>query len=172
MSVSSSTNDGRAVRGRTDDKARDRAEYRIGVVTRMTGLSTDTLRYYEKIGLLPPVARAASGIRVYTGKDISRLHFIQRAQKMNFSLAEIASLLKMREDPQRARKSVRELTSTKLAEVEARLKEITTLRNELQLLLNLCRASDGGCPIIESIDAREKRAPKGKSPSSRKARKR
>ena len=171
MSVSSSTSDGRAVRGRADDNVRDHAEYRIGVVTRLTGLSTDTLRYYEKIGLLPPVARAASGIRVYTGKDISRLHFIQRAQKMNFSLAEIASLLTMREDPQRARKGVRELTSAKLAEVEARLIQITTLRSELQLLLNLCRASSEGCPIIESIDAREKRAPKGRSPSTRKARK-
>ncbi len=91
---------------------------------------------------------------------------------MNFSLAEIASLLKMREDPQRAKKNVRELTSAKLTEVESRLSEITILRNELQLLLNLCQASEDGCPIIESIDAREKRAPNRKSSSARKARER
>ncbi|HSH43762.1 MAG TPA: heavy metal-responsive transcriptional regulator [Arenicellales bacterium] len=173
MSSTSSLNSGRSAKGRTHNRRPDRTEhYRIGDVTRLTGLSADTLRYYEKIDLLPPVGRTASGIRIYADKDISRLNFIQRAQKMNFSLAEIASLLKMREDPQRARKSVRELTASKLAEVEARLNEITTLRNELQLLLNLCQASDEGCPIIESIDARGKRAPKRKSSSARKARKR
>lgn len=168
MSIASPSNTERP----PQKKDRGRSAYRIGDVTRLTGLPADTLRYYEKIDLLPPVNRTASGIRIYTDKDISRLNFIQRAQKMNFSLAEIASLLKMREDPQRARKGVRELTAAKLAEVETRLNEIATLRNELQLLLNMCQASEDGCPIIESIDAREKRAPKGKSPSSRKARKR
>lgn len=172
MNTSSSSSTERVAKAQHNKQDRVRVEYRIGDVTRLTGLSADTLRYYEKIDLLPPVSRTASGIRVYTDKDISRLHFIQRAQKMNFSLAEIASLLKMREDPQRARKSVRELTSAKLTEVESRLNEITTLRNELQLLLNLCQASEDGCPIIESIDAREKRAPNRKSSSVRKARKR
>lgn len=115
MSISLSSSTGRAAKGRTHNKRREQAdEYRIGDIARLTGLSADTLRYYEKIDLLPPVNRTASGIRVYTDKDVSRLNFIQRAQKINFSLAEIASLLKMREDPQRAQKSVRERTSMKL----------------------------------------------------------
>ncbi|NIP72231.1 MAG: heavy metal-responsive transcriptional regulator [Gammaproteobacteria bacterium] len=172
MSISSSSSTKRSSKPRRDRKDRHQARYRILDVTRLTGLSADTLRYYEKIGLLRSINRTASGIRVYTDKDISRLNFIQRAQKMNFSLAEIASLLKMREDPQRAKKNVRELTSAKLTEVESRLSEITILRNELQLLLNLCQASEDGCPIIESIDAREKRAPNRKSSSARKARER
>ncbi|TCK17862.1 MerR family Zn(II)-responsive transcriptional regulator of zntA/MerR family copper efflux transcriptional regulator [Thiogranum longum] len=126
--------------------------YRIGDITNLTGLSADTLRYYEKIGLLPRVSRTASGIRQYQERDISRLRFIQRAQKMNFSLAEIGDLLQMREDPQHARDEIRELTRNKLAEVEKQLKELDTLRKELRLLVNLCRGSSDGCPIIENID--------------------
>jgi MerR family copper efflux transcriptional regulator len=137
-------------------------QYRIGVVTARLGLSADTLRYYERIGLLPPVGRAGGGTRLYNDRDLSRLRFIQRAQKMDFSLAEIADLLKMREDPRRARKAVRELTAAKLEEVRARLKEMTTLRNELRLLLNLCRASSEGCPIIENIDRRPRKDGKRK----------
>ena len=126
--------------------------YRIGDVTKLLGISADTLRYYEKIGLLPAINRTDSGIRVYLERDLSRLRFIRRAQKMQFSLKEIAELLKMREDPQHARDEIRLLTRSKLSEVEEHLDDLQFLRNELQLLLNLCTASEDGCPIIESID--------------------
>ena len=129
--------------------------YRIGGVTRLLDISADTLRYYEKIGLLPVINRTASGIRVYHERDLSRLRFVRRAQKMKFSLKEIAELLKMREDPQHARDEVRMLTRTKLSEVEEHLDDLQFLRNELQLLLNLCIASESGCPIIDSIDQDE-----------------
>ncbi len=126
--------------------------YHIGGVTKLLGISADTLRYYEKIGLLPAINRTDSGIRVYLERDLSRLRFIRRAQKMQFSLKEIAELLKMREDPQHARDEVRLLTRSKLSEVEEHLDDLQFLRNELQLLLNLCTASEEGCPIIEGID--------------------
>ncbi|MFQ6006305.1 MAG: heavy metal-responsive transcriptional regulator [Woeseia sp.] len=130
--------------------------YRIGEVTGKIGVSADTLRYYEKIGLLPAINRTASGTRAYLERDLSRLRFIRRAQKMRFSLKEIAELLKMREDPQHARDEVRKLTRSKLTEVEEYLDDLQFLRNELQLLLNLCVASEDGCPIIESIDQGER----------------
>jgi len=130
--------------------------YRIGDITKLLGLSTDTLRYYEKIKLLPKVSRTQSGIRQYDDKDISRLKFIQRAQKMNFSLAEIGDLLKMREDPQHARDDVRELTHRKLKEIEMHLKDLDTMRKELSLLINLCRGTEAGCPIIEDLDSQDK----------------
>jgi len=126
--------------------------YKIGEVTEQTGVSTDTLRYYEKYGLLSNISRTASGIRQYTVKDISKLKFIKRAQGMNFSLNEIKDLLSMREDPQHAKNSVRLLTADKLNHIENQLSELTTLRNELKLLLNLCQGSKDGCPIIEGID--------------------
>jgi len=131
------------------------SSYPIGQVARQLALSVDTLRYYEKIGLLPKVNRTASGIRAYSDKDISRLKFIQRAQKMNFSLAEIKDLLQMREDPQNARTEVRALTRKKLVEIEDHLEELTTLHNELALLTNLCATSENGCPIIEEIEDSE-----------------
>jgi len=129
-------------------------QYRIGNVTEKLGLSADTLRYYEKIGLLPKVGRNGAGIRFYNDQDLSRLAFIQRAQRMDFTLAEIGELLKMREAPQKARKRVRELTTQKLAEVEARLTELKTLRNELALLMNICSVGGKSCGIIKEINKR------------------
>ncbi|MFV1996436.1 MAG: heavy metal-responsive transcriptional regulator [Acidiferrobacterales bacterium] len=130
-------------------------EYRIGDVAHELDISTDTLRYYEKIGLLLGVARSDSGIRFYQEKDLSRIKFIKRAQRMNFSLAEIGELLKMRDNPQKAQNEVRQLTANKLVEIETNVDELSTLRDELQLLLNLCRGAEDGCPIIENINNRE-----------------
>jgi len=130
-----------------------RTDYKIGEVSSLLGISADTLRYYEKIGLLPPVQRSPSGIRYYLPGDISRLRFIQRAKTMIFSLDEIAHLLKMREDPQHARLDVRQLTQAKLAEIEQHLQDLTTLKNELTLLVNLCHSAEEGCPILDDIQS-------------------
>jgi len=144
--------------------------YRIGDITRTTGLTADTLRYYEKIGLLAPVGRNTSGMRLYDRRDLSRLRFIQRAKAMKFSLREIAQLLEMREDPQYVRAEVRELTQSKLQQVEEQIQALNTLRRELTLLVNLCRGSvdgsGGGCPIIQDFDGR-KRSPRPDDPPDR-----
>lgn len=129
------------------------AVYKIGEVTALSDLSADTLRYYEKIGLLPNVSRSSFGVRQYDDKDLSRLNFIKRAQRVTFTLEDINHLLTMREDPQHAKAEIRELTAKKLADVEKHLKDLSALRNELALLLNLCRGSEDGCPIIEDIDS-------------------
>lgn len=70
---------------------------RIGEVVTTLAISADTLRYYEKIRLMPKVQRNNGGVRFYSDKDLSRLRFIKRAQKMGFSLEEITQLLKFRE---------------------------------------------------------------------------
>lgn len=128
------------------------SDWRIGQLGKRAGVSADTLRYYEKIGLLPRPLRDAGGRRRYGEADLARLRFIQRAQAMNFSLAEIRGLLALRERPQTARADARRLTAEKLAAIEARLKSLRLLRNELKLLLNLCTSADQGCPILESMD--------------------
>ena len=125
---------------------------RIGEVVTTLAISADTLRYYEKIRLMPKVQRNNGGVRFYSDKDLSRLRFIKRAQKMGFSLEEITQLLKFRENPQKAKPKVRELAHHKLEEVEQHLTELTTLRNELRLLTNLCGTREEGCPILESFD--------------------
>ena len=126
--------------------------YRIGEVSKSLGLSVDTLRYYEKIGLLPRIHRTAAGIRSYSDKDVSRLNFVQRAQKMNFSLAEIVSLLQMREDPRHARLEIRELALKKLVEIEINLQDLTKLHDELKQLTKLCASDRESCPIIEEFE--------------------
>ena len=130
--------------------------YKIGEVSKLTGLTADTLRYYEKYGLLQKVSRNESGVRLYSDQDLSNLAFIKRAQHMNFSLAEIKDLLHMRQNPQNARNEVRLLTQAKLDDINQHLDELTTLKNELTLLLNLCQASEGGCPIIDEIGNEKK----------------
>lgn len=125
---------------------------RIGKVVETLAISADTLRYYEKIKLMPKVHRNNGGVRCYSDKDLSRLRFIKRAQKMGFSLEEIANLLRFREDPQHAKPHVRELAHQKLTEVEEHLAELSILRDELRLLTNLCSISSDGCPILESFD--------------------
>lgn len=127
-------------------------EYQIGQMASHVKLSADTLRYYEKIGLLPKVPHNSAGRRIYTDKDASRLKFVKRAQRMNFTLSEIAQLLEMRESPRGVRKEVRALTQQKLNQVEEQLRELRTLRNELRLLINLCQGAKEGCPIIDEID--------------------
>lgn len=151
MSTAPSTTE-RSSKSQNHKQYADQSQYRIGEVSCLTGLSADTLRYYEKIHLLRPVSRSTSGIRAYDDQDLSRLRFIQRAKAMNFSLEEIARLMEMREDPQRARDEVRELTHRKLDEVESHMKELEILRKELTLLINLCRSTEAGCPIIEDLD--------------------
>jgi len=132
--------------------------HRIGDVTRQLGISADTLRYYEKIGLIKNVTRSESGVRLFSEKHLSQLKFIKRTQRMNFSLSEIGDLLTMRDDPQHARTEIRQLTRAKLQAVENHLNDLHTLKNELTLLVNLCADSENGCPIIDYIDDESQQA--------------
>lgn len=124
----------------------------IGAVTRATGLTADTLRYYERIGLLPRIARNAGGQRRYEASDVSRLRFIRRAQAMDFSLDEIRQLLSLRDLDGDVRADVRALTEAKLAALEARIQNLSRLRDELAGLVNACRDSERDCPIIGRMD--------------------
>ncbi len=126
--------------------------YPIGEVTRRLGMSADTLRYYEKIGLLPRVARNGSGVRRYERADLARLKFIQRARLMKFSLDEIKDLLQFRSDPSGSKAQVRELTRRKLDDIGARVAALQALRRELDLLMDSCTGFGKSCPIIDGIE--------------------
>jgi DNA-binding transcriptional MerR regulator len=125
---------------------------KIGEVVARLGVSADTLRYYEKIRLMPKVQRNGAGVRFYNDRNLSRIRFIKRAQRMGFSLEEISQLLVFREQPQQAKSDIRLLARAKLADIEIHLQDLQKLRNELQLLVNLCTGSDDGCPIIEGLE--------------------
>lgn len=126
--------------------------YQIGQITKKLNISADTLRYYEKIKLLPMISRNVSGLRQYSDNDISLIKFIKRAQRMKFSLNEISQLIDFRKSPLTAQTKVRQLANEKLVQTTIHIQEITTLRNELQLLVNLCTGDKDHCPILNGFE--------------------
>jgi len=124
----------------------------IGKAASITGLSIDTLRYYEKIGLLRKVARDSGGRRRYDADDLSNVQFIQRAQRCNFSLAQINQLFRLGKAKDIDRSQVQRLTEQKLTEIKLQQADLDHLQRELQSLLNRCRNSEKGCPIIEGLN--------------------
>ena len=123
----------------------------IGQLAAQSGLSPDTLRYYERLGLLPRVSRNAGGQRRYSEDDVARLAFIKRAQSMDFSLQEIGDLMSLRDAPGDVRTEVRGLTELKLQAIQARIEQLSLLRDELTELVQQCRAAEGQCPIIQHM---------------------
>ena len=105
---------------------------KIGQVVDELNLSADTLRYYEKINLITNIVRSTSGIRLYEEKDLIKLRFIRRAQKMGFTLSDISQLLVFRDNP--AEFEIRTLALQKLKEIEEHMRELSTLHDELREL--------------------------------------
>lgn len=123
----------------------------IGTLARRAGVSIDTVRYYEKSGLLSPESRLASGYRRYSDEQVSRLRFIRRAQELGFTLKDIRELLGI--SKQRDVAKVKRAAEKKLADVEARLVALTRMRDGLATLVATCpghgRAAD--CPILKAL---------------------
>ena len=104
-------------------------------VSAATGVSTDTLRHYERLGLLPRTARTPAGYRRYDPAVISRVQLIQRALVVGFSLKDLASVLRRRDVGEPPCRAVRALVGERLAALEQRLEDLTTLRGEIRRVL-------------------------------------
>jgi DNA-binding transcriptional MerR regulator len=102
---------------------------------RLSGVSTDTLRHYEKLGLLPGVVRTTAGYRRYPPETLERVRLIQRALVIGFSLKDLAGVLRQRERGEPPCGRVRSLVGDRLGALERRLEELTVLRDEMRLLL-------------------------------------
>lgn len=128
----------------------------IGKVANQAGVGIDTVRFYERQGLLPEAQRTESGYRLYSPGDIDRLRFIRRAKTLGFSLEEIAELLDLNA-AKGSRASVKRLAEHRLADLDQKLKELTAIRNALATLVKRCsgRGSVKGCPIIEDVLAQD-----------------
>ena len=107
---------------------------KIGELARTAGLNPRTLRYYERIGLLPPSGRTEAGYRQYTAQDARRLAFIRRAQAMGLSLRDIAAILAVRDAGTAPCRHVRATAEAKVAEIDRRIDELSQLREELTRL--------------------------------------
>jgi MerR family mercuric resistance operon transcriptional regulator len=126
------------------------ANHTIGSLARAGGVGVETVRYYQRRGLLQTPARNPGGIRRYGGDDVRRLHFIKSAQAAGFTLEQIAELLALdaTEDRDRARALARE----RIAALDAKIVELEKARNALGRLAHACAASKGPCPIIAAFD--------------------
>ena len=108
---------------------------KIGEVSRLSGIGIETLRFYEKQGLLHHATRTQGNYRLYRAEALERLEFIKRAQVLGFTLAEIAQIIKEKESGNNPCFEVREIVRRKLAELDERMKEMRRYRNELAAAL-------------------------------------
>jgi len=126
----------------------------IGQAARRTGLSAKMIRYYESIGLLKPASRSDSGYRLYGQDDLHSLTFIKRSRDLGFSLEEVAKLLTLWQDRQRASADVKALASEHIADLDRRIEELVSLRDTLSELVAHCHGDDRpDCPILKDLAA-------------------
>lgn len=117
-----------------------------------SGCHLETIRYYERIGLLPKPGRSASGYRVYTPADVDRVRFISRGRDLGFSLDEIRSLLQLAEDPRLSCVDVDRLARQHLAEIQARQQELRRMAKELERTIGACAGGERGrCAILTTL---------------------
>jgi DNA-binding transcriptional MerR regulator len=135
-----------------------RATYQIGELAARSGLTPDTLRYYERRGLLPPPQRTSGGFRIYAPSALGRLRFIKQAQTLGLSLQEIRTLVSYadRGGVKRCQR-VHDLLQRKIADLDTRLAELQEFRRTLQGYFEECertlaKGDREECPVIEHLE--------------------
>jgi Cu(I)-responsive transcriptional regulator len=124
----------------------------IGELAHATGTRVETIRYYERIGLLPEPARTGGNYRAYARRHLERLSFIRRGRDLGFSLDEVRELLRLSDDRTQSCAEVDRIARLHLDEVERKLADLTALRVELRQLIDQCQHDTvAECRIIESL---------------------
>ncbi len=126
----------------------------IGAAAKSAGVAVDTVRYYEREGLLASATRTASGYRVFAAADVERLRFIRKAKSLGFTLADIAELLRL-QDGGGPRTEVRQRARTRIEDLSRKIAALTAIRDALVVLESQChgRGTVAGCPIIQGVQA-------------------
>ncbi len=134
-----------------------------GKLAKAAQVNVETLRYYEKRGLLPEPPRAESGYRLYPVESIERVSFIKGAQELGFTLVEIKDLLDLRIDPHGSKGDVKASALAKVTEIDEKIKTLTLMRNALVSLADQCSGEGelGDCPILEAMETHTFEAPCG-----------
>ncbi len=129
----------------------------IGEVARQAVVGVETVRFYERQGLLEEPERRASGYRQYDEEAVAILRFIRRAKELGFTLREIKALLALRLDNSASRADVRQQAKAKVADIEARIADLQRMREALQKLIKKCHGdcSTTGCPILAALQGQE-----------------
>ena len=124
--------------------------FTIGRLAKAAEVNVETIRYYQRVGLINEPIKPPEGFRVYSNETISRIRFIKRAQKLGFSLQDISHLLELGEGHCN---DVREQAETKLKQIEAQIKDLQSMHKTLKKLITECNASNKkeSCPIVQSL---------------------
>lgn len=123
----------------------------IGDAARAAGLPAKTIRYYEEIGLVAP-RRDANGYRVFRAADLHRLTFLGRARSLGFSIEDCRSLLTLYADQSRASAEVKAIARTHLSRIDAKMAELSAMRDTLDTLVQSCAGDDRpDCPILQDL---------------------
>ena len=136
-----------------------------GQLAKAAQVNVETIRYYERQGLMPEPPRRTSGYRQYSKSDVGRLLFIKEAKNLGFSLQEISGLLSLRVDPVTSCQEVRKLAETKIAQLEEKIQAMQRIKKALTKLASACKVGvpDSECPILDALDLKSlrKRETKG-----------
>ena len=129
----------------------------IGQVARQAEVGVETVRFYERQGLLDEPARRESGYRQYPEEVVARLRFIRRAKELGFSLKEIKELLALRVDPTTTCREVKERAEAKIADIEGKIASLLRMKKALSKVTAVCRGQGptGECPILDALDKEE-----------------
>ena len=131
----------------------------IGELADKANISVDTIRYYEREGLIKPVLVRDSGYREFDESSVDTLFFVVRAKDLGFSLREICTLLRLKNDPDTTCGEVKALAEKKITDVILKIKSLQAIKKDLAALLSACTdtaASVDECPIVDSLDKKEK----------------
>lgn len=132
-----------------------RAGIQIGELSKRTGCNIETIRYYERIGLLPAPARSAGGYRIYDAGVVRRLAFIRRARELGFTLDAVRALLALSDQGSAVCAEVRELATGHLADVRAKIADLRSMEHVLADAVRRCATgATRGCPIIDALSDR------------------
>lgn len=126
----------------------------IGSVSELTSVNIETIRYYERVGLLPRPRRTEGRQRVYTEGDVNRLNFIRRGRELGFSLEDIRMLLALAERGVVACQETKDMTTRHLANVRAKIRSLSKLERALKEMTNACQPGrQSSCPILDALRA-------------------
>lgn len=129
-----------------------RKGYSIGDVSTATGVNIETVRYYERIELLPKPDRTSGGNRQYNHDQLKRLAFIKRCRELGFSIQEIRSLLAMTDSKTQTCAEVNKLTTTHLSKVKDKILDLQRMQNLLETMVAQCSCGDvPECPIVDTL---------------------
>ena len=125
---------------------------KIGELSRATGTNIETIRYYERIGLLPSPARTDANYRSYGDAHRARLRFVRHSRELGFTIDEIRSLLDLSDHPERDCADADRIASAHLEQVEEKIAQLSALRDELTRIVGRCRGGlAGDCRVIEAL---------------------